>query len=80
MNFAARSNMADPDRRTCRQGDRAEASDMPKTVGITMTAGGYEVRMGTQVSRFPSVEDAVDFASRRLNWANHLRDLKQRCE
>ena len=53
---------------------------MPTTVEITMTPGGYEVRMGAQVSRFPSVEDALDFASRRLNWANHLRDLKQRCE
>ena len=53
---------------------------MPKTVEITMTPGGYEVRMGSQVNRFPSVEDALDFASQRLNWAIHLRDLKQRCE
>jgi hypothetical protein len=53
---------------------------MPNTVEITMAPRGWEVRMGTRVTRFASVEDALEFASERLNWAHELRALKQRCE
>ena len=53
---------------------------MPNTVEITMTFRGYEVRTGTRVSRFASLEDALEFASQKLHWASDLRDLSQRCE
>jgi hypothetical protein len=56
------------------------ATDMPNTVEIIIAPRGWEVRMGARVSRFASIEDALEFASQRLNWARELRELKQRCE
>jgi hypothetical protein len=53
---------------------------MPNTVEITMTSNGYEVRVGAQINRFRSVDDALDFASQRLRWASDLRELSWHCE
>ncbi len=48
---------------------------MPNTVEITMTMRGFEVTMGERVTRFPSIEDALDFAQQRLRYAQELREL-----
>jgi hypothetical protein len=53
---------------------------MPNGVEITMTPRAWEVRTGAGVSRFASIEDALEFAAQRLHWARELRELKQRCE
>ena len=53
---------------------------MPNTVEITMTMRGFEVTMGGRVTRFPNIEDAVNFAQQRLQWAKDLRELSWRCE
>ena len=49
---------------------------MPNELTITMTSRGFEVRLGTHVSQFPSVKDAVEFAQERLRYAVELRNLK----
>jgi hypothetical protein len=53
---------------------------VPNTVEITMTMRGFEVTMGGRVTRFPNIEDAVNFAHQRLQWAKDLRELSWRCE
>jgi hypothetical protein len=54
--------------------------DVPNTIEITMTMGGFEVAMGGRVTRFPSIEAALEFAQQRLRWAAELRELSRRCE
>lgn len=53
---------------------------MLKSVEITMTMRGFEVRTGGRASRFPTIEAALEFASQRLHWANEIRELSRRCE
>ena len=53
---------------------------MPNTIEITMTLRGFEVTTGGRVTRFPSIEDAVEYAQQRLQWAKELRELSWRCE
>jgi hypothetical protein len=53
---------------------------MPNTVEITMTMRGFEVTMGSQVTRFPSIEAAMTYAQQRLQWAEELRELKRRVD
>jgi hypothetical protein len=57
-----------------------EAMDVPNTVEITMTMRGFEVTMGERVTRFPSIEDALDFAQQRLRHAQEVRELSWRFE
>jgi hypothetical protein len=53
---------------------------MTNKVEITMTPRGFDVTTGTHTSHFPSIADAVDFAQRRLQQAQDLRELSARCE
>jgi hypothetical protein len=53
---------------------------VPDTVEITMTMRGFEVMTGGRVTRFPNIQDALDFAQRRLQRAEELRELSRRCE
>lgn len=53
---------------------------MPNTVEIAMTMRGFEVTTGGRVTRFPNIEDALDYAQQRLRWAQELREMSWRCE
>lgn len=53
---------------------------MPTTVEITMTGQGFEVTTGGQSARFPTIDDAWEFARQRLRRAQELRELAARCE
>ena len=65
--------MAHPD-------DAKAVTTMPDTVEIAMTARGFEVTVGGHTARFPSIDDAFEFAQRRLRHAKDLRELSARCE
>ncbi len=54
--------------------------DVPRTVEITITAQGFDVALAGRVTRFVSLEDAVDFAQQKLRSAQQLRELSRRCE
>lgn len=54
--------------------------DVPSTVEIKMTMRGFDVIVGTRVTRFPTVEAAVSFAQEKLRWAEELREMSRRCE
>lgn len=45
-----------------------------------MTLRGFEVNLGGRVSQVPTIEDALDFAQKRLHRAMRLRELSWSCE
>ena len=47
---------------------------MPRTIEITMKAGGFEVTTGGITSSFRRLEDAVAFAQERFERAQAIRD------
>lgn len=59
---------------------REEATGVPNTIEITLTLRGFEVTTAGRVTRFPSIEDALDYAQQRLRRAEDLRELSRRCE
>lgn len=53
---------------------------MPKTIEITMTAGGYEVVTGGQQTRFATLDAAVGFVHDRMARAEHIRYMKSQLD
>jgi hypothetical protein len=53
---------------------------VPNAVEIKMTRRGFEVTAGGRTASFPALPDAVAFAQRRLEHAQGVRDLRDRCE
>lgn len=53
---------------------------MPKTIEITMTAGGYEVVTGGRSSRFATLDAAVGYVHERMARAEHIRHMKSRLD
>ena len=53
---------------------------MTNKIEITMTQRGFDVSTGTRTAHFVSIADAVDFAQRRMQQAQDLRELSARCE
>jgi hypothetical protein len=53
---------------------------MPKTIEITMTPVGFEIRIGADTLTFKHLDGAVDFARGRFERAQEIRDLTGRID
>ena len=53
---------------------------MTSTIEIRMTPAGFDVTVGDRTVRFPRMDEALQFAERRLQHAQNLRELSARCE
>jgi hypothetical protein len=53
---------------------------MPKTIEITMTPGGFEIRTGARTMTFKHLDDAVGFARARFERAQEIRELTARID
>jgi hypothetical protein len=53
---------------------------MTKTVEVKMTTRGFEVTTHGGTAAFARMDEAFEFAQKRLEAAWQLRDLSRRCE
>jgi hypothetical protein len=67
--------------RDCEIGhDEGRTTIMPSAVEIQMTSRGFVVTMRGRTAAFPRIDDAFDFAQKRLEEAWQVRELSRRCE
>ena len=53
---------------------------MPSTVEITIVSQGVAVTIGERRERFSCLDDALEYAQRRLERVRDLQELSARCE
>lgn len=58
----------------------AGGGPVTSTIEIRMTPAGFDVTVSGRTVRFPRMDEALQFAERRLRHAQNLRELSARCE